>query len=198
MTPPIGVTFIDVIQPYIKARLLSTCPSASSTKGDAYAINPQVATDLNLSTEPVTVNRLGTLAALSRPAESLLIGESVQAKNGFAAGFFGENYKWKAWREVNGDYLNGFWDGYPDGAGDFNLNNRMTSVAEAVATDCPTPYRDGYDWGVNGWDSVCGAQNLAVRHQDGSNVVWADGHAKYLKLGQFRLQMFRIAALNRP
>ena len=87
-----------------------------------------------------------------------------------------------AWVQPNGSAEPDFW-------GSPNPNDILVSDAGAGGDGaCTQPFTDNVaspDWG-----SPCGPQNIALRHQGGANIVWADGHSKWTRRGAFRLQMF--------
>jgi prepilin-type processing-associated H-X9-DG protein len=121
-------------------------------------------------------------ASLTFPANIILIGEVTQAPAGGPWEIIANQYKPGAWgADPN------FWDD-----NGFNLNNSFIPDTQSPA-NCVSagakPFADGYAY-VN-WDAPCGPQNIALRHQDGANIAFGDGHSKYLRRGQFRLQMFR-------
>jgi prepilin-type N-terminal cleavage/methylation domain-containing protein/prepilin-type processing-associated H-X9-DG protein len=169
-----GLSWVDMIQPYSKARLLAQCPNAPFS-WDAYAMSQ----DISTSNPPVT------LGDVKVPANTVLIGEAVQPPNSGTWSQIALTYKYAAWVRPDGSGEPDFW-GSPD------PNDVLVSDANAGgAGPCTKPFRDEVNY-VD-WGSPCGPQNIALRHAGGTNIVWADGHAKWTQRGQFRLQQFRFS-----
>jgi prepilin-type processing-associated H-X9-DG protein len=104
----------------------------------------------------------------------------------------GESFKDLAWQLPTGGTDTNFWD-------DTKANPNDVLVPTAVAlTNClagDKPFADGAN-AAEAWDSPCSGQNIALRHSGGTtdggaNMVFGDGHAKFLTKGGFKLSMFR-------
>ncbi|MBC8142696.1 MAG: DUF1559 domain-containing protein, partial [Armatimonadetes bacterium] len=181
----INQDFMDFAQPYIKSYQLTTCPNSLITNypdgspAKSYSMNSEISWR-----DPNNTPRV--LAEIPNVADTIVAGDATQVKDGGSWSGIGQSYKYKTWTEADGiTPLNNFWD-----SNTVSLDNRMTLPRNA---DCANPYKDGFPWidPGDGWASACGPQNLAFRHQGGTNLVFADGHAKYLQQGKVRLQMFR-------
>nr|WP_301002549.1 H-X9-DG-CTERM domain-containing protein [Capsulimonas corticalis] len=96
-----------------------------------------------------------------------------------------------------------FWSSWNTASAGWSPNERLVSDAQAKAAgSCVdgSPFQDGgsgsADSGGNPFGSPCGPQNVALRHNNGANVAFTDGHVKYLQRGKFTRQMFVPAYPN--
>ena len=168
-----GPTWADLIQPYVKTPLLMRCPDAPNPY-DAYAMLQDLSQQ--------------SMAVVQRPADTILVSETVQYTDSGVWSQIGDTFKWAAWVNTSGGYDPNFWDG-----NNFDRNLHFVTDAQAGgAGPCTKPFTDNS--GYIDWGSACGPQNISMRHAGGANVVWADGHAKWTNRGSFRLQMFRPLA----
>ncbi len=173
----------DAIQPYSKDRHVIQCPNQLN-RGDVNGFdfdNHRYAAYAMLVQLDQT-----NIATIVRPAGTVLIGEVTQLPNGGPWETITAGYKPAAWTpDAN------FWDDTK-----FNLNDSLISNAQSPAECAGLPiFTDGVGY-VN-WDAPCGPQNFALRHQDGANIVFADGHSKHLNRGQIHLQMVRPTSPDR-
>ena len=179
----------DAIQPYSKNRAVIQCPNQVGTgdpdkfdgDGHRYAGYAMV---IQLDAAPIST--------VVRSANAVLIGEATQAYvpadkavggpwEVIGYSFRRENWKLKAGGGMDPNFFQ---------ASTFGYDDRLATDAEATADGCTgKAFTDGYP--TYTWDLPCGPQNLALRHGDGANVAFADGHSKYQKRGQFTLVQFR-------
>lgn len=173
----------DAIQPYSKNRAFIQCPNQLNKKDpDSFDVDNHRYAGYAMA----LLLDQSSLAALLRPANTVLIGEVTQYLDRGPWETIGLNFKQKAWNPDPN-----FWDDTK-----FNVDNSLISDADAAA-QCGSnkPFQDGVGY-VN-WDAPCGPQNPAFRHQGGANNVFGDGHAKFTLRGQYRLMMFRPTAPDR-
>ncbi|BDI27958.1 hypothetical protein CCAX7_000090 [Capsulimonas corticalis] len=162
--------WLDIIQPYTTSRLLAQCPDAPR-RADAYGFS-----------DPLS---LQSIAKVTTPSNTVLVAEAVQPSWGGAYSQVNMNIKFAAWTHPDGTPETDFW-------GSPNPNDILVSDGNAGSGGpCTQPFKDGIDndTSVN-WGCPCGPQNVALRHQGGANIVWADGHAKWTRRQAFTLQQF--------
>jgi len=186
------IPWTDILQPYVKTRLLGQCPDQKNQVAGGEGYDTQLPPH-RIDGYALTGLMVGApLAKVKQPAGAILLGEVTQYKNGGPWEVIGMNFKYFAWIDpTTGTQDSGWWSDST-----YNQNDRLVTASEAAAMGlCATNFKtfaDGYDeTSPNGWGAPCGPQLIALRHNDGSNVVFSDGHAKFLNRGQFRPTMFR-------
>jgi prepilin-type N-terminal cleavage/methylation domain-containing protein/prepilin-type processing-associated H-X9-DG protein len=178
------VWYMQLLWPYIKDGQVWTgagirgCPSAKWPSAWAYAYNDV----LNYKSQ----------AAMPRPAETILQGDTGQVPEwgGYSSSTF-----WNWWTpEVWQDPVTGqvpppnYWD-------DNQVNPQSVLLWKLpdgtnIDDDAPNP--------IQIWSAVGKVGNLRYRHNEGANVTFADGHAKWVKRGgMVKLYHFRFALQNR-
>jgi prepilin-type N-terminal cleavage/methylation domain-containing protein/prepilin-type processing-associated H-X9-DG protein len=170
--------WLDAIQPYTTARLLAQCPDAPN-RADAYAINALVGDSGD--------NGGVSIAKIPQPANTIFTADTVQSpgSSSFSQNDMG-NIRYACWvLPTGGGDPGNWWDSSVNSG--LNPNDILVSDAQA---DCAQPFQDNVGFGD--WGSPCGPQVIALRHQSGTNVLFADGHAKYQHRGSFQLQQFRF------
>ena len=183
-----NLDFMDLAKPYIKANQLYVCPNSLVTTypdgspAKSYSMNSELGWQGDEKMPRV-------LADIPHSADTIIAADATQIQGGGTWSDLGASYKPRMWSKPGQDgvELDDFWN-----SDNVSLDNRVTTPQAAT---CATPFKDGSPYSE--WFNVCGPQNLAFRHQGGANMVFSDGHAKYLKMGMVRLQMFRPAMQKR-
>ena len=181
----------DAIQPYSKNRQVIQCPNQLN-KGNADSFDSDNHRYAGYAMALLLSN--ASIATMTRPADTFLVGEVTQVGDGGPWETVGLNFKQSAWADVDGTIPPAnFWDDSK-----FDLNVHLVTDAQAKAQCGGKPvFKDGVPASQFVWDAPCGPQVVALRHNDGGNVAFGDGHSKFLNRGQYRLQMFRPNAYNR-
>jgi prepilin-type N-terminal cleavage/methylation domain-containing protein/prepilin-type processing-associated H-X9-DG protein len=185
--------WLNAIYPYVKNAQVYKCPSDARPKSqltDSWAswfnlatvtgFNPAIYDGKTVTpvtygaNEPLTVSYPG-LAAMDRPAETLLISDSITTLSSWD-GFD----DWRAARSANAP------------ASDLRLNARMRRAAY-TNSDCVTAINGDY-WGSNTyWQGAYDSKyEKCAMHQGGLNVGFADGHAKYTKQGNAKVSLYGV------
>jgi prepilin-type N-terminal cleavage/methylation domain-containing protein/prepilin-type processing-associated H-X9-DG protein len=193
-------SWTDFVQPYSKSQLVSQCPDqlnhfvgydtqSPPHRNDGYGLSAL------MSGEP--------LAQIVGPAGTILLTESAQWKNGGPWEAVGEVYHAASWVLPDGSSDTNFWNNWNSPTPGWDPNEQLVTDAQAKAAgSCVdgSPFKDGgssfVDANGNPFGSPCGPQNIALRHNDGANVCFADGHVKFLQRAKFRRQMFVPAYAN--
>jgi len=162
----------NALQPYMKNYKIVECPSAK-TKGWAYTYND--------------ILNYKSLAAVERTADTIVEFDSTQTNwcgNGDPNCQGASSTFWGWWKpQVWSDQAN-FWD-------DSKVNPRSKLLTElnGQSLDVDPNTTNGIDNDRTGMPRF--------RHNEGINVIYGDGHAKFAKKGSLQLWQFRYAVQNR-
>jgi len=164
--------FHNLVQPYMKNYQIVSCPSAKAPRGWAYTYND--------------ILNYKSLAAIERPADTIVEFDSTQtnwcAPSSDCSGASSTFWGW--WKETLWTPNANFWD-------DSRVNPRakLLTTLNGQSLDVDPNGTSGIDNERTGMPRY--------RHNEGINVIWADGHAKFAKKGALELHMFRFAVQNR-
>ncbi len=183
--PTVG--FLDLLQPFIKSRLVPSCPDAPYEQNYAYGVN-SIFNKRNLST-------------VNKPADAIMIAEQVQDPNGAIVSQVGMVYHFAAWVRPGVGQDPTFFG--PDGGNDpASYDDTLVADTDTAiinsAAPCTKPFQDNVVAptapSASAYGSPCGPSNVVFRHNDGANFLWADSHVKWLRRDAIRLGMFNVAA----
>jgi prepilin-type N-terminal cleavage/methylation domain-containing protein/prepilin-type processing-associated H-X9-DG protein len=168
-------SWLSLVQPYVRARLLQRCPSDSSTAWNDP--QPRVSSyGLNAYFDPMhppygdpNSPRGFNLAMIVRPAECLFIAELAELHKGTSMPVKEDHFMPMYWGNPPRVMPSGMGDA---GAGMGGMGSGMDDMSPAM--------------GADQWDAAAGEPTaLAIRrHQGGSNYVFVDGHAKWCRFEQ--------------
>jgi prepilin-type N-terminal cleavage/methylation domain-containing protein/prepilin-type processing-associated H-X9-DG protein len=169
--------FHNLVQPYMKNYQIVQCPSARF-RDWSYTYND--------------ILNYRSLAAIERTAETVVEFDSTQTNWCGSSGtcysasstFWGW-WKPQLWVNPDGSDPSGvFWN---DNA--VNPRARLRVILNGENLDMEAADTNGINNDRTGMPRY--------RHNEGVNVIWADGHAKYAKKGTLELWMFRYAVQSR-
>ncbi len=180
-----NISWTIILQPYTSTKLVSQCPDEKNVftgydstghTDDGYSLNG-----------PMSGLKL---AQVLRPAGTILLGEAIQVGKGGPFEALGMQFHYAAWVNpaTGAPYTSGT---FPYGSVAFDPNIHLIGASQN--NDCNGGERAFADGGTNGGTADFGSpcfQVVALRHNDGGNMCFSDGHVKWLRREAFRLQMF--------
>jgi len=165
--------FHNAVQPYMKNYQIVACPSAKVPRAWSYTYND--------------ILNYKSLAAIDRPAETMVEFDSTQTNwcgDGNIDCVSASSTFWGWWKPQLWTENANFWD-------DSQVNPRakLLTVLNGESLDVDPENTSGIGNERTGMPRY--------RHNEGINVIWADGHAKFAKKGSLELWQFRYAVQNR-